>query len=361
MDEFRAKNSLIIFWLFTIVVTIASVFIVWPFLPAILWATVFSILLYPRFTKMVEAGWNRSLAALTVTLVPAFVVILPLAVLGSIAGVQVVSYAQELVATSRTSADHSILRAIGTELDKAAQPVLQQLGVTNVNLVDLIEKNESQLAKGISGPLVKGLQSFIVTVVTLIIALLTTFFMVRDCHNMSEVILDLIPLKREQTRAILERVATTVRSVFFAVVVVAGIQGAIAGLVYWIAGVPGTVALMLITTLFCTIPMLGAPVIYVPIGLSLLFQGKIWQGITVLAVGFIVISNIDNVLRPFFIGANTKLHPIPIFFALLGGVLVMGPVGLMAGPMLLTVILAVIDVLRLQPESEETTEEPQPA
>jgi len=358
MKEFQAKNSLIIFWLFTILVTVGAAFIVWPFVPAILWATVFSILLYPRFTKMVEKGWNRTLAALTVTLIPAIVVILPLAVLGTIAGVQVVGYAQEIVSTSKASQDHSILKAIGSELDKTAQPILQQLGVTNVNIADLIEKNESQLAKGITGPLVNGLQSFLVTVVTLIIALLTTFFMVRDCHNMRDVILDIIPLKREETEAILTRVAVTVRSVFFAVAVVAIIQGAIAGITYWIAGVPGAVPLMLITTLFCMIPMLGGPVIYVPVALSLLLQGKTWQGITVLAVGFIIISNIDNLLRPLFIGANTKLHPIPVFFALLGGVLVLGPVGLMAGPMLLTVILAVIDVLRLKADVEPSIIEP---
>jgi predicted PurR-regulated permease PerM len=92
----------------------------------------------------------------------------------------------------------------------------------------------------------------------------------------------------------------------------------------------------------------------------------------VLGVGFLIISQIDNLLRPLFIGARTKLHEIPVFFSLLGGVIALGPIGLMAGPMLLTLILAIVDILRLRKEQtaamdeiegdlNDPTESPKPA
>ncbi len=352
MKDYRTKNALIIFWLFTILAAVTAVVLVWPFLPALLWATVFSILLFPMFSRLVERRWNRSLAAFAVTMIPALAVFIPVAVLGTLAGVQVVGYVQEIVATSSSNGEQSLLTLVGKEIDNVVQPILTQVGVTNVNVVSLIRNNESQLIQRIMGPVANGFQSLVVTIVTLVVSLLTTFFMVRDAHNMKAAVFDLIPLPKRQTEEILQRVANTVRSVFFAIVVVSGIQGAIAGLSYWIAGVPGAFVLTLITTLLSAVPMLGAPIVYVPVGASLLIQGKIWQGILVLAVGFVLVSNIDNFLRPFFIGASTKLHPIPVFFALVGGVLLMGPVGIMAGPMLLTVVLAVVDVLRLRDEME---------
>ena len=339
---------------------IGAIVIITPFIPAILWATVFSILLYPTSEKLTKRGWNRTLAALTVTLVPALVLILPLAIMGSIAGIQVVSYAQEIVHGSQGSGntEENILRIIGTELDKTIQPILTQVGVSNVNMADVLEKNKDLIIQRLTGPLANGLQSFVITVVTLVISMLTMFFMVRDCHNMKDTVLDLIPIPKADTEKIIQQIAVTVRSVFFAVVIVAGIQGAIALILYMSVGLPGAITLALITTLFCMIPMLGAPVVYVPLALSQFMQGHHPQGIAILIVGFGIISNIDNFLRPIFIGANTNLHPIPVFFALLGGVLVFGPVGLMVGPILLTLILAFVDILRIRSEQSDDETDP---
>ncbi|MBL8069095.1 MAG: AI-2E family transporter [Armatimonadetes bacterium] len=358
MHDFKSRNGFIIFWIVAIAVIGGVIYLVSPFLPAILWASVFSILLYPAFERLVAKGWKRGTAALAVTLVPAFVVTLPLAVAGSIAGVQVVSYAQQLLHDSGrgVGAETDVLRTLGDELDKTLKPLMDRVGATDIHMADVLDKNKAEIGRRISAPLSRGIQNFVFTVLTLVISLLTMFFMVRDGHNMKEPVLDLVPLPREDTEKILQQIANTVRSVFYSVVVVAGIQGGLALLLYWIVGVPGAIPLALLTTLFCTIPLLGAPVVYVPIGLSLLIQGKIWQGVLVLVIGFGLISTIDNVLRPLFIGARTKLHEIPVFFALIGGVVALGPVGLMAGPMLLTLFLALVDILRLRRDGDQSLE-----
>jgi predicted PurR-regulated permease PerM len=104
----------------------------------------------------------------------------------------------------------------------------------------------------------------------------------------------------------------------------------------------------LVTFVFCTVPLLGAPIIYVPLALRLMAEGKLPQAIALLAVGFLVVSQVDNILRPFFIGARAKLHEMAVFFSLLGGVLALGPVGIVAGPVVLTLLLGLVDVLRTQ-------------
>lgn len=200
----------------------------------------------------------------------------------------------------------------------------------------------------------KALSTGAYTVLTIVIALLTMFFMLRDGEKLRGPALELIPLPKEKSLAILARVVDTIRAVFVGTVLVAIIQGAVIGVTYYIAGVAGAPLLGIISMMLCVIPLLGAPVIYVPVGLLLLLQGKVWQGAAVLAVGFLIVSQIDNVLKPFLIGNKVNLHPMAVFFSIFGGVLLIGPIGLMAGPMILTICLALIEIVheRLKPSED---------
>lgn len=349
----KEMSSRIAFGILILASVTAALVFVWPFVPAILWAATFSILLYPLYQKLKTRGWKDTSAALAVTLIPALVLFIPSLIIASIAGVQAYGYVSDLVASAKSGGSQSVWLELGRELNNILGPLLSQAGATNVDFQKILIENQDVIAKNLSGPLTNGLKSFVVTIVTLVISLLTTFFMIRDSHHLVEPVTDLVPLPKAETEAILKRMAATVKSVFFAVVVVALIQGAIAGLSYLIAGVQGWLVWTVVTAVLCMIPMLGAPVVFIPIGASLLIQGKIWQGIFVLGVGFFVVSTIDNYLKPIFISGETKIHPMAIFFALLGGVVVLGPVGLMAGPLLLTLVLAFIDVFRVRRKIEQ--------
>lgn len=352
-------NKRIGFGLLILACVVGAVLMLWPFVPALLWASTFSILLHPFYIRLRDhRKWHPSAAALAATAVPTLLLIVPAVVLGTVAGIQVFDYVSGLIDSAKSGGTETVIVALGTELDKIVKPLLTQLGVTNVNIEQLIVDNQQTIGRNLTGPLSAGIRSFVVTIVTLVISLLTTFFMLRDSHHLQEPVCDLVPLPREETLGILRRMATTVRSVFFAVVVVAIIQATVMGIGFLIAGVEGWLVWTLITAVCCMIPLLGSPMVFIPVGASLLIQGKIWQGCVVLGVGFGIVVNIDNILRPIFISGETKIHAMAIFFALLGGVLLLGPVGLMAGPMLLTLILAFIDVARVKKRLEETDPTP---
>jgi predicted PurR-regulated permease PerM len=156
----------------------------------------------------------------------------------------------------------------------------------------------------------------------------------------------LVPLPRDRAEEILVKMSQTIHAVFVGVVMVAVVQGTIAGLAYWALGVPSPLVWFVATTVLCAIPLLGAPLIYIPLSLLLMARGDVWQGVVLLAIGFGLVSQIDNILKPWVIGARTNLHPMAIFFSLLGGVFALGPVGIMAGPVLLTLLLALQDIVR---------------
>ena len=347
-QQIEQGNGKVVFWLITVVLLVSAVLILRQFIPALLWAGVLSVLLYPWYKRTQERlekyKARDTLASLYVTLFTAFIIIVPLLGLLTIGSIQVYNYASKLVA--ETGDGRITLHNLATEADTNLVPFLQGIGVTDFTLAGYIDENQTQIVQKIYGPITDGAKKLVMMIVTLVIAFLTTFFMLRDGHLLLDPVVELIPLPRENTIAILTKMAATIRAVFFSVVAVAIVQGLICLLLYVILGVPNPMAWWAVTTLFAMIPLVGAPVGYVPAAIVLFLTGHPVEAIILLIVGFLGVSQIDNFLRPMFIKFGTNLHMMAIFFALLGGVFTLGPLGLMVGPMLLTLILGMLDVLR---------------
>lgn len=356
--QIEEGNGKVAFWLILVTLLLAAAFMVRPFLHALLWASVLSVLLYPWYRKtrerLKERRHKETLASLYVTLLTAFLIIVPGLTLMTVGAVEVYNMASNLV---KDSGDGQLtIQNLANEADAYLKPWIERVGANDFTLTAYLEEHKADLAQDVTAPALSLLKKIVTMVVTLIVAFLTTFFMLRDGHLLLDPVAELIPLPRDRTVAILSQMAATIRSVFFSVVAVAILQGLVCLILYWALGVPSPMAWWAMTTLFAMIPLLGAPVGFVPAALVLFLTGNVWQGALLLALGFGVVSTMDNFLRPVFISMGSNLHMMAIFFSLLGGVLTLGPIGLMAGPMLLTVILGLLDVLRERRRlSEEAT------
>lgn len=173
------------------------------------------------------------------------------------------------------------------------------------------------------------------------IALLALFFVLRDGETIVA-----------QSRRVLERflgpvyeaywdaVATTTRGVVYGLVLTALAQGLLAGLGYWAAGTDTPVLLGALTALLALIPF-GAPLVWGSCGIWLIVAGELWPGIGLLLWGALVVSWIDNILRPLAISSATRTPFLLVLIGVLGGLGTFGLVGLFVGPMVLAVLLAV--------------------
>jgi predicted PurR-regulated permease PerM len=85
-------------------------------------------------------------------------------------------------------------------------------------------------------------------------------------------------------------------------------------------------------------------VVLLPAGIIQLFLGNIWQGIGIMLFSVIVVSNIDNILRPRFVGQGAKLHDLIVFFSSLGGIAVFGVMGFIVGPVIASLFVSVLDI-----------------
>jgi predicted PurR-regulated permease PerM len=341
MEDFAPKYGKYAFSVLVALVLIGAIVIVSPFFPAILWAIVLSVLMKPLHKRLCK-HFNAGVSAGITTLSTIAIVGIPLCLIGLLLGFQVAGYAKG-IATPEEGWNY---QTITQQIDHQLKPVLQNLGVHDFSLSHWISENKDSIAENIQKGSVSLVKNGVYTAFTLVIAFLTMFFLLKDGDKLYEPALQLIPLPRDKSKDILLRMESTIHAVFMGVVLVALIQGSIAGIAYWALGVPSPIVWMVATMVLCAVPLLGAPIVYIPFSIMLIANGKQMEGLALLAIGFIIISNVDNVLRPWIIGTRVPLHPMAIFFSLLGGVLSMGPVGIMAGPVLLTLVLAIIEVIR---------------
>lgn len=188
----------------------------------------------------------------------------------------------------------------------------------------------AQLAGGVGRNLAK-----------LVLVLVILFFFYRDGARM------LLELRHvlarfigERTHGYLAAAGMTTRAVVYGILLTALVQGTVAGLGYWVAGLASPVTLGVLTALFALIPF-GTPLAWGGAGAWLLFQGEATAAIGVWLWGAAVVSQIDNVLRPLFISSVGEIPFLLVLFGVLGGLLAFGLVGLFAGPIVLAVAWAV--------------------
>jgi predicted PurR-regulated permease PerM len=344
------------FLLILAIVTLMTVVIAWPFFTALLWAALAAVLFQPLFLKMkLLVRGKANLAAALSLLVIFFAVLLPALWVGSM----VVREAVQLVAVLQRN---PIDLASGFDQIYNALPASVQATVDDSGWADLYSAQArlqelllessgfiAQQAVAIGG----GALSFILSFV---IALYVLFFLLRDGQQMGQTILNTVPIERSIADRLADRFLRIVRATIKGTGVVGIVQGAVGGIMLALVGVPSAFLLGVVMVILAIIPVVGTALVWAPAGIWLIATGQIWQGAFVLGFGFLVISNIDNVLRPILVGRDTGLPDWIILITTLGGISLVGFSGIVIGPLMGGLFLACWSILKEQREREEAAE-----
>lgn len=188
-------------------------------------------------------------------------------------------------------------------------------------------------------------------VTQVLISAFLAFFLLRDAPELAERLAVAVEhLAGDRGRYLVKVAGGTVRGVIFGILGTALAQALVAGLGFWIAGVPGAVLLSVLTFFFAVIP-LGPPLIWLPASFWLFAQQKPGLGVFMLLWGFLGISSVDNFLRPYLISQGSKMPFALIFCGVIGGALAFGLVGVFIGPTLLAVVFRLIEEWSSRPIS----------
>lgn len=193
------------------------------------------------------------------------------------------------------------------------------------------------------------------TVVGLIIMVVAMFFFFLDGPRMIESLMELTPLDRQYERELLIEFDRVSRAVVVATLLSAVVQGLLAGIGYYFAGLESVFLLMLLTTIFAMVPFFGAASVWVPACIWLyLYDNRTMAAVILAIYGAAVVSMIDNVIKPWVLHGQSKLHPLAALLSVLGGVQALGPIGILVGPMVFVFLATLLKILQRELSRLET-------
>jgi len=174
------------------------------------------------------------------------------------------------------------------------------------------------------------------------------FFFLAEGSKMLEALIRISPLEQQHVRELVTEFDRACRAIVSATLLSAVVQGLLAGIGFYFAGLRGSVALlMLLTMVLSLVPFTGAAAVWIPTSLYLYFyEGNLWAAIGLAVYGFCVISSSDNFIKPLVLSGQSNLHPLLALLSVLGGLQALGPIGILVGPMVVVFLQTLLKLLQ---------------
>jgi predicted PurR-regulated permease PerM len=332
------------FLLLLVAVTLAFAWILAPYYGAILWAIAAAVIFAPLNRKLQrKMGGRPNLAAAATVLIVIAMVILPLALITA----SLLQEASTLYGKVQ-SGEYNVAAYIQRVFD--ALPAWATGLLNRFNLTSLSAVRDSLGAGLVKGGQALAPQALSIGMNTfdfmigLGIMLYLLFFLLRDGKALAARVREVVPLRSDQKAALFGRFADVVRATVKGGILVAIAQGALGGLAFWFLGIHAALLWAALMAFLSLLPAIGAGLVWVPVAIYLLATGSVWQGIGLILYGVLVIGLVDNLLRPFLIGKDTKLPDYIVLISTLGGIEVFGLNGFVIGPLIAAIFMVTWEI-----------------
>lgn len=332
------------FLVLVIGVSIGLMLLLQPFFGPILWAAVAALMFEPVMCRISHQVGNRRSASAALTLLVIILLVVVPALLLILAIIDEVTAIYERIATGGFHPEQFVRHLQGL-MPKWLPELLSRAGLNDLDA--LRERITGTLASALQVTATKFLdigQSAFGFIIALGVMLYLTFFFLRDGRRIVGHIEDALPLNEELRDALFARIVTVVRATIKGSFAVAAAQGLAGGLLFWALGIEGALLWGIAMGFFSLLPAIGSGIVWVPVALYLLATGAIAKAIILALCGMLVIGSIDNVLRPILVGRDTQLPDYVIFLSTIGGLSLFGFNGLVVGPVIASLFLAVWDI-----------------
>jgi predicted PurR-regulated permease PerM len=320
---------------------LSFVWLVAPFVGAILWGVIAAVVFHPLNQRLLRAWPGASnRAALASLLVIVVAVVVPALMLGvALLGEGASFYAR--IQSGEIDLAKIFLATQG-RLPDWAMRALTDFGMGDIGgLRAKLGQGMASSFQLVLGQLLSLGQGTLGIFLALGVMLYLTFFLLRDGVDIAARIENCIPLPADQRRILICQFVTVIRATIKGTLIVALAQGAIGGFVFWMLGLQGALLWGVAMGFFSLFPAVGTGLIWVPMTLYLAATGALWQAAVLGAAGLFVISTIDNILRPILVGRDTAMPDYVVLIATLGGFELMGFNGFVLGPVVAAIFMAV--------------------
>ncbi len=332
-------------WIALLAATFVAVYVCWlmlrPFIGVLEWAVVLVILFYPTHKRIVAKLRNASASAIVSTFLVIAIVFIPLTLVTLALVNELSGLAQSLPRQIATLLDPNtpttgrVLRWLEQYIDLEKLRSQQVVGGWLTGASGVIAAHTLNLVGGAIG-----------TTIEAFFVLLTMYYLFRDSDKILSALPNALPLDKRESEAIFARTQEVISASVYGVIVIALIQGTLAGLAFWALGLPSAIVWAVVMALLSMIPMAGAYLVWVPAAIFLALTGHWAKALILVAWGVLIVGSIDNFLRPMLVGNRTKLHEILILFSVIGGLQVFGVIGVVLGPVMVAITISLISVFK---------------
>lgn len=313
-----------------------------PFISILLWSVIIVIIFYPLYKKLFTKTNIHSLSAVITIIISLVIFIIP--VFGVLA-----SAVNELTGISGTSIDE--IKKILSDLQNGRFSFIYNYLNNFIRIEEFLKPEDIKgLISNIRDLLLSASISFIEgafgMLIGITLSVFSMFYLFRDGEKIVKNIPDIIPMEKSQSVELIRETSALINATIRGTLFIAVLQGTLAGLIFWIMGIPSFILLGILAMIFSVIPTGGTAFVTVPVIIVLLLSGDYAKAAIITAYAAIVIGMIDNFLLPKLIKQKVKMNELFVFFSVIGGIQLFGLLGLFVGPIILAIALGFFKVFR---------------
>ena len=325
-------------WIALATITAITLYVTWlifePFINVVLWAIVLTVIATPIYNVILRYSRSANVCAALTLLTVIIAVVIPILFIGQ----AVVSRADEAAIT--------VQNAAAWMLDANSAHAIwlgQYFDVKNIFRPENVQGQAQRIGAYLASSSADLVGYTVLAVIQLLLILFTTYYLLRDGRKLLLSARDLLPLKQEQSDAMFHNILTIISASLRGTVLIAAIQGILGGVAFWALGVPAPALWGVVMFFTAMIPVVGSSIIWLPAAIYLVSDSWV-KAVILLAWGAGVIAMIDNILRPVLVGSKTRMHELTVFFSVLGGLKLFGPVGIVMGPIVVAVAMGLMRI-----------------
>lgn len=332
-------------WIAVLAATALALYLCWlmlrPFIGVLAWAVVLVIVFYPVHHRLKNRLRRPGLSALLSCVLVVLLAVLPLTVL-------TVAVAEELSSAvpNLPSQMSNVMNPETSVLGRVSGWIEGRFGIDTTRSQEFMVQQLQRVGQSVLGLSLNLAGNIATGIVKAFFVVFTMYYLFRDGDRIVSKLPAALPLSPEQSEAIISRTREVVSASVYGIVVIAAFQGLLGGLAFWILGIPSPLLWAVLMTFVCMIPVLGSFLVWLPLAIYLFLNGHWTKAILLVVWGALVISTIDNLLRPKWMKNQTRLHELLVFFSVLGGISVFGLLGIVLGPVVLAITLGLLHTFR---------------
>lgn len=304
---------------FALGLLLIGLILAWPLRSPIVFAIVTALLLHRPFA-WASKHMPRPLAAGWMLLLVALMIFGPLLVVGLLVS-------QEMIGMAAALQDD--------DLRSRLRAAAMDLGMSSSAASTIVDQSMERAAAALGEMVVPALQGIFAVVLALVVYFILVYYLLLDGGALVKFLHRMTPMPALRRQRLVEISAERTHALVFGTVAASVLQGVIAGVGWWLLGMPAPFFWGFVMLVLSVIPVVGAFIVLLPGAAWAFMQGDVWTGIGLLVLNFVLVGLIDDVVRPYLIGRRGRVHTALILIGLLGGVLVFGISGLVLGPLIL--------------------------